>query len=434
MGRGLLLIYLLLISFSSILNAEEYVYDYTPDEPIDQPKTYILRSYIEGRYGSRLQRDPFEDKTSLGELRMRNDLEHISEWGVFNMQNVFTYDPVINKHDIDIEEGEGWYDLRELNFNFKPVDYFRMQFGRQNITWGTGDLIFVNDMFPKDYISFYIGRDEEYLTSPSDVIRVSLEHKKYGADFIYAPRFDSHRYFLGRRFSYFNPVQGKLSSSIPRIFKPRTFFKDDEKYARIYATIYDIEAAFYFYTGFYKDPVGIESNYLFFPALRSMGGSLKMPFGKGNVSFEYANKKSMDDKRGIRNNIPNSSNEYLFAIDQKITEDSLIRFQALIQQTMNFNQQKNSITSPALNVDRYNKLFMTRFSHDTLDKKVNLSFIYFFSPNMRDGYIKPRIQFFVDETTMVESGLNIFYGKNKDTRFGQFQNNSNIYFALRIGL
>jgi hypothetical protein len=31
------------------------------------------------------------------------------------------------------------------------------------ITWGVGDLLFINDVFPKDWESFFSGRPPEYL-------------------------------------------------------------------------------------------------------------------------------------------------------------------------------------------------------------------------------------------------------------------------------
>ncbi|MFW6031595.1 MAG: hypothetical protein ACOC9T_03300, partial [Myxococcota bacterium] len=32
---------------------------------------------------------------------------------------------------------------------------------------GTGDLVFLNDLFPKDWRSFLLGRDLDYLKAPS---------------------------------------------------------------------------------------------------------------------------------------------------------------------------------------------------------------------------------------------------------------------------
>jgi hypothetical protein len=73
-----------------------------------------------------------------------------------------------------------------------------VKLGRQILTWGTGDLIFINDLFPKDWISFFIGRDTDYLKAPSDAIKVSLFGEQANLDIVYTPQFDSDRFIEGR--------------------------------------------------------------------------------------------------------------------------------------------------------------------------------------------------------------------------------------------
>ena len=48
-----------------------------------------------------------------------------------------------------------------------------VKLGRQVLTWGTGDLLFLNDLFPKDWVSFFAGRDDEYLKAPSNTLRAT---------------------------------------------------------------------------------------------------------------------------------------------------------------------------------------------------------------------------------------------------------------------
>ena len=45
---------------------------------------------------------------------------------------------------------------------------FDIKVGKQVLTWGTGDYLFLNDLFPKDYQSFFAGREDEYLKAPSN--------------------------------------------------------------------------------------------------------------------------------------------------------------------------------------------------------------------------------------------------------------------------
>ncbi|MBL7221906.1 MAG: hypothetical protein ISS69_17490 [Phycisphaerae bacterium] len=81
--------------------------------------------------------------------------------------------------------------------------------GRQILTWGTGDLLFVNDLFPKDWRAFFIGRDLEYLKAPADAMKVSLFGDIANLDLVYMPRFNPSRFISGRRISYFNTTLGR---------------------------------------------------------------------------------------------------------------------------------------------------------------------------------------------------------------------------------
>ena len=61
------------------------------------------------------------------------------------------YDPVLDRHSVRLEEGDGFLDLREANFILTPASLMDVKAGRQILTWGTGNLIFINDLFPKDW-------------------------------------------------------------------------------------------------------------------------------------------------------------------------------------------------------------------------------------------------------------------------------------------
>jgi hypothetical protein len=90
-----------------------------------------------------------------------------------------------------------------------------LKLGRQINTWGTGDLLFINDLFPKDWNAFFIGRDDEYLKAPADSAKASLFSDWANLDLIYSPRFDSDRFIDGRRISYWNGALGRTTPWTP---------------------------------------------------------------------------------------------------------------------------------------------------------------------------------------------------------------------------
>ncbi|MBI4203409.1 MAG: hypothetical protein HY527_00150, partial [Betaproteobacteria bacterium] len=45
--------------------------------------------------------------------------------------------------------------------------------GRQVITWGVADLLFINDTFPKDWVAFFTGQPIQYLKLGSDALKLN---------------------------------------------------------------------------------------------------------------------------------------------------------------------------------------------------------------------------------------------------------------------
>ena len=103
-----------------------------------------------------------------------------------------------------------WFDIRDASIFVRGGSWFSMRFGRQVLTWGTGDFLFLNDLFPKDFNSFFIGRADEYLKAPSNSVQTTFMMKKVGLDLIWTPIFEPDRFIDGQRLSFFNPLVGQI--------------------------------------------------------------------------------------------------------------------------------------------------------------------------------------------------------------------------------
>ncbi|WP_221895381.1 hypothetical protein [Bathymodiolus japonicus methanotrophic gill symbiont] len=79
------------------------------------------------------------------QIDLQKDIGPVS----INIVSDFLYDPIALNQHADLQTGNGWVDLREANIAFSPFSFMDIKFGRQILTWGTGDLIFINDLFPK---------------------------------------------------------------------------------------------------------------------------------------------------------------------------------------------------------------------------------------------------------------------------------------------
>ena len=170
------------------------------------------------------------------------------------------------------EKGE--YDTREAWIFTRPTDFLDIKIGRQVLTWGTGDLVFLNDLFPKDWQSYFIGRDKEYLKAPSGAAKISFFTDPANIDVVYTPKFDSDRFITGRYVSYWNGSRERLAGRDEMVTSdtPDQWFKDDEIAVRIYRNIRNYELAIYGYWGFWKRPGGqTPSGTAIFPKLNVYG-------------------------------------------------------------------------------------------------------------------------------------------------------------------
>jgi hypothetical protein len=381
--------------------------------------------FYEIRGGYRLQNDKYEKDMSIMENRFQFDLFSYLDWGDIKVKG-----DVIG--DLVTEEGD--FDLREANIFSRPTDYMDVKVGRQILTWGTGDLIFINDMFPKDWQSFFIGRDTEYLKAPSDAAKVSLFSDWINLDIAYTPQFDPDRYISGERISYWNSNLGSTAgqNAVVHTDKPNRWFGDSEIAARLYKNIENYELAFYGYYGYWKSPGGQNATMTkaIFPDLNVYGASLRGDVGKGIGNAEIGYYESADDTSGRNPLVNNSEMRYLVGYTREIAKNLTMGLQYYIEQMLDYDQYKNTLPSgPAR--DEYRNLTTLRLTKLLMNQNLRLSLFTYYSPTDKDVYMRPNANYKVNDNLAVELGSNIFFGDYPNTFFGQFRDNTNIYAGMR---
>ena len=100
---------------------------------------------------------------SINELRLA--LETGYEGKTFNatLKSDLLYDASLSKFTTVIRQATFSADFNNAN----------VKIGRQILTWGTGDFVFINDLFRKDWQSFFNGRDDRYLKASADSIKLN---------------------------------------------------------------------------------------------------------------------------------------------------------------------------------------------------------------------------------------------------------------------
>lgn len=398
---------------------------------------FDLSGFWEARGGVRTQRDLHERDASIGETRLQLEAEKAWELLTVQVSADFVYDPVLDQHEIRLEEGRGWLDLRQANVFFAPASFVDVKVGRQILTWGTGDLLFLNDLFPKDFNSFFIGRDEEYLKAPSDAMKVGLFSELANANIVYTPWFDTDRFIDVRRISFFDQRLGTLSGrdAVVQAEKPDEWFEDYEVAGRLYRNLGGYELAAYGYRGFWKSPAGQDpiSGSVTFPGLWVYGASARGAVAKGIGNVEFAYYDSEDDRRGTDPFVKNSEWRLLAGYEQEVAKDFTAALQYYVELMTDYDDFRRTMPPGVPLADEDRHVLTLRLTKLLMSQNLKLSFFAFYSPTDDDAYLRPIVHYKIDDHWSAEVGGNVFFGKDDHTFFGQFEKNTNAYMGLRYG-
>ena len=394
-----------------------------------------VHGFVDVRAGVRTQNDSNEKDTSLGEARFQLDLERMGDLSTIKIRSDFLYDDVPENRTLDLEDGTGAIDLREMNILVSPLDFMDVKVGRQILTWGTGDLLFINDMFPKDWQSFFCGRDVEYLKAPSDAVFVSLFPRFANIDIAYTPRFDSDRYISGDRISYWNPMLGDRAGRDAVIDPDKSdeWFENNETAIRIYKNVVGYELAAYAYDGYWKTPQGMDPVTMraFFPELSVYGASVRGGLGKGLINFEGGYYDSKDDSDGSDPFVPNDEARVLIGYERELMKDLSAGFQYYVEHMLDYNDYKSALPGGQNARDEDRQVATIRLTKQALNQTLTLSLFTYYSPTDKDAYLRPVIKYKVTDVWLVTVGGNVFLGEDDHTFFGQFEKNNNVYGGVR---
>ena len=321
------------------------------------------------------------DSLTLGDLRFQAETEWAADQFTLQFKGDAWYDGVS-------EQAE--FDLRELSMRFSPAKSVDVSIGQQVLTWGTGDLVFLNDLFPKDFQSFFAGRDDEYLKAPSAAVRVTHYGEAFNTDLVWTPRFTPDRYLTGERFSFFDPQQGQIAVPEPRIGgeEPSQNFANGEFSVRMFKRVDATEVAVYGYRGFYKQPLSVdEQGQLIHPALSVYGASLRRPAGSGVFNTEVAWYESRDDRSGDDPNVPNSQARILLGYERELVRNWQLGLQYYGEWTANRDRLRRNAPAGMHVPDEMRSLVTARITGRLRRETLILSLFMFASPTDQDVHI-----------------------------------------------
>ena len=378
-----------------------------------------IHGFVMGNFTGRLSdRRPADAAGDflLAEERLRLDL---ATWAnsidvSAQVRADFLHDAVAGEFDIDVREA--YVDYVTGDFDFR--------LGRQIATWGVGDLVFINDVFPKNWASFFSGRPLEYLKTGLDGFKTRFSSSTVNVELMIIPFFTPDTLPESDRFVIPDPL-ARVPDRDERM--PRQTYGNTEVAMRLYRRIGNFDVSFYTYRGFWRvpgfeldHPVDPERVTRVYPQLRVYGASAQTNFMGGVLSLEAGHYRSRKRETRKTVGVPDSQERFLAGYQKEVRQDfnlGVQYFAEIDSGTGLGNPYRDTVT---LRMDRL-------LRHQTW----KLSLFGFFSPQDLDYLLQPQVSYkFSDEFNLAVGG-NIF-GGSEGTFLGRFDGNDNLYTSFRF--
>lgn len=364
----------------------------------------------------------------LAEERLRLDLNawaesiEASAW----VKADFFHDAIADEFDIDLREA--YVDYTAGDFDFR--------LGRQIATWGVGDLVFINDVFPKDWVSFFSGRPLEYLKIGVDGFRTRFSSDALNAELLVIPFFEPDNIPTVDRFFLFDPF-AEVSTRDERL--PENTYENTELALRLYRRIGDFDISVYAYRGFWRTPSMEPDSFTsptrvtaFYPDLSVFGFSAQGRAVGGILSLESGYYYSRDDEDGDDPTVPNSQARFLAGYQRQLWEDFTLGVQYYGEIMEDYSTYRNSLPAEFSAQEEYRDTVTLRLEQLLKHQTWKLSLFAFYSPADSDYLIQPQVGYKFSSDLAATLGANIFGGEKDTTFLGQFDKNDNAYFSVRF--
>lgn len=412
--------------------------------PVMAGTTYAevtMDGFVQGLFGGGLDSDnPTSTDYTANETRLQLRTEHYGDAAEVFGRIDFVWDGAdSSKYELELREAYIKFQLG-LNLDFKV--------GRQILTWGTADLLFINDVFVKDYRSFFVGRDDQYLKAPQTAIRFSWYNTLGELAVAYTPRFEANRLPRGQVLSYYQPTAGQIvgtglngdsASFLLDVPVPEATFKNGEIAMRWSRQVGYFNLAGYFYHGFYKNPRGMvvlpDSSFMpVYPRLNLYGASIRGQYAGGILWLEGGYYDSRDDQDGDDPMMPNSSVTGLIGYERQVATDLTMNAQWQVDKLSDYaSYEADQVLMDAYVRDEVYHLLTSRMTKLLLQETLTLSGFVFYSPTDEDVYVRASVEYKQSDELTLAVGANIFDGTYSATEFGQLEKNDNAYLKVTYG-
>ncbi len=384
-----------------------------------------LHGFVEAATGIRATATSADD-FSLEEVRAQIQLSDYHDKGEFFSSIDLVRDAASSTPGA-LEIREAWLKLQAFD------DRLELKAGRQALNWGTGDLLFANDLFAKDWNAFFIGREDPYLKVPTDAFRLTLHRLPVGIDLVYTPRFNADVLPDPRRLPVDFPAPEGMTVLAPEV--PGGSLEEGELALRLHRRLGSGTLSLYAYQGYTKTPdaLRMEASTLtpYHAELRAFGSSLRRALAGGVFWLEGALRDISDNSSGDDPLLPGGRIDAIAGYQRSFGGGASWELQVYHAWQLDHDsllEAARTLGTPEPPGDR--QLVTLRLEKRLYYDSVRLSLFGLHSPADADGHWRPLVAYDHTDEIQLALGANLFYG-DPGTLFGDLDRGDNFYLRAR---
>jgi hypothetical protein len=359
------------------------------------------------------------------ESRLQLELTRKTPQLEFLAKTDFVYDPAA------VQGSQAHVDLREgyLTWYGRNLD---LRVGKQIITWGVGDLIFLTDLFPKDWVAFITGAPIEYLKKGSTAVKANWYLKDWSLETIFIPALQRDSLPSGDELVHFVPFP---QATARRLVLPPKTLPNSELALRASRMIGGYSTSLYLFRGidpmpsFHFDPTTstvTETHHRLDMAGASAQGNAHGYLLSGEVAYYRT-----QDTAGTNPEIANPSLKLLLAAERVVKDKRTASVQLLFEYMLHHGRYESTLPPGFPSQSQLRKTVTLRL-RDSLRRDTFRPTVYLlYNLDDRDFFVKAEYEQDLMPGTWYALGVNLFGGEFRHTMYGQFRGDENVYFTLR---
>lgn len=356
------------------------------------PESFInVSGFSQIKLGRSLGNSHAENSLSAEQGLLRLDAAIDQSFYQLSFKNDINYDAMNNEWHTNVREMSVNIDFANVEAPIVSQSFLAnmsLNIGRQSLSWGLGDFIFINDLFAKDWPSFFNGDDVQYLKKPTDAIKLSYFMDKVSIDVVYQP----------------TTTTDQLIDTPNGLTTPQ----HSNVNARLYFSYQQSDIAFYASDGWTNSPIIVQGK-LAYLAQKSLGASMIKPLAIGLFKVEIG-----QYWQTINNGSNLKQQRLLLGYEWELMTRLSVATQLYIERDNTSFTRNNR------------QLVTTQFTYTSVDALWVNQVMAFYSPNHGDSYFRASSTYRYNDNVSVSAGINNLNGPD-DSFFNRLSQVNNAY-------